>query len=139
MFGILGEQGDITDDLEVLTGGHEVIDSITVNRLLLAFDCALECHVPPEKTQKYLAEATKRVLSEGSGLFVSEVREELGERVGLLLETTGSRYFRKLILEGISAQDGHIVAAFVDLAVNVGAACNEDEDVVRAISVAFGA
>ena len=137
MFGILGEQGDITKDLEVLTDGHEVTDSITVNRLLLAFDCALECHVPPERTQSYLAEATKRVLSEGSGLFVSEVREELGERVGLLLEATGSRHFRKLILDGISAPDGQVVAAFVDFAVDVGAPCNQDEEVGRAISLAF--
>ena len=112
MFGILGEQSDITDNIKVLCEGHGEIDSITVSRLLLGFDCALECDVPPENTQRFLADEVKRVLSSGSGVFVSEVREELGERVGLLIEATGSQYMREVILDGLGEEDVRVAAAF---------------------------
>ena len=51
MFGILGEQADITNNIIQLCQEKGESDTITVSRLLLTFDCALECDVPPEETQ----------------------------------------------------------------------------------------
>ena len=137
MFGILGEQADITEHIRTLARGHSETDGITVNRLLLALDCALECDVPPEETQRFLAEEVKNVVFSGSGRFVSEVREELAKRVELILEATSSQYFRSIILEGISSGDDEVVAAFVDLTSRVPILCQEDEEVVEAMSRAF--
>ena len=137
MFGILGEQADITDHIRILARGHSETDGITVNRLLLALDCALECDVPPEETQRFLAEEVKTVLTTGSGRFVSEVRVELAQRIELILEATSSQYFRGMILEGIASVDGQVAAAFVDLASRVQVLCEEDEEVVEVISRAF--
>ena len=137
MFGILGEQADITDHIQILARGHSETDEITVNRLLLALDCALECDVPPEETQRFLAEEVRNVVSSGSGRFVSEVREELAQRVELVLEATSSQYFRSMILEGISSDDDQVAAAFVDLTSRLQLLCQEDEEVVEAMSRAF--
>ena len=137
MFGILGEQSDITDHIKYLTKGHSETDGITVNRLLLALDCALECDVPPEETQRYLAEEVNAVLTSGSGRYVAEVRVELGQRMELILEATSSQYFRNMILDGIASGDEQVAATFVDLASRVQLLCEEDEEVVEVISQAF--
>ena len=109
------------------------MDAITVGRLILAFDCALECNVPPEGTQRFLAEEVKSVISSGAGLFVAEVREELGERIGLFLEATSSVYIRTMLLEGVRDEDQNVSAAFVELVARVGAPLSDEEDMIAAM------
>ena len=137
MFGILGEQADITENVKLLCHEGGLGDGITVSRLLLAFDCALECDVPPEGTQKFLAEEVDKVLATGAGMYVSEVREQLGERIGLLMEATGSRFMREVLLEGISSGDERRSAAFVEMIAGMGGPFCDEEETVLAIGRAL--
>ncbi len=137
MFGILGEQSDITANLRLLyqTGGNG--NDLTVSRLFLAFDCALECDVPPEDTQKFLAEEVDNVMSTGAGMYVSEVREQLGDRIALFLEATGSTHMRSMLLGGISADDERKAAAFVEMVTGMGGPFCEEEGTILRIGEAL--
>lgn len=137
MFGIMGEQRDITPEIEMLAQGQARSDAITANRLVLAFDCALECDVPPEATQRFLAEQARNVLSSGSGVMVSEVREELGQRIESLLEATGSEHIRRMVLEGISSEEQNVAAAFVEVAATMENYCSGDDEFIECMSSAL--
>lgn len=137
MFGVIGEQRDITPDIEKLCAGHDRSEVITVNRLMLAFDCALECDVPPEATQRFLAREAHKVISSGSGLFVPEVRQELGQRIQSLLEATGSEHIRRVIIDGIVVSEPEVAAAFVELAASMSIYSGGDSKIIEKISVAF--
>ena len=137
MFGILSEQTDITPGIEALCKPQSASDAITASRIELALDCAMECDVPPEATQELLARELHHVLSEGAGLFVSEVRESLASKVRTLLETTGSRRLMEALLEGICSDDPEIAAAYVHFGSKMGDFANHDKDILDAISRAF--
>ena len=137
MFGILGEQSDITDSVKLLCNASGEGDEITVSRLLLGFDCALECDVPPEGTQKFLSEEMDKVLSAGAGMYVSEVREELARRVGLMMEATGSMFMRQGLLEGIGSKDERKAAAFVEMVAGMGGPFCEEDGTTSAIARAL--
>ena len=134
MFGILGEQSDITENLRLLYHSGGSGDDLTVSRLFLAFDCALECDVPPEDTQKFLAEEVDNVMSSGAGMYVSEVREQLGGRISLFLEATGSVHMRSILHCGITASDERKAAAFVEMVTGMGGPFSEEEDTIERIS-----
>ena len=53
MFGILSEQTDITPGIQALCEQGSESDAITASRIELAFDCAMECDVPP-KLRRYI-------------------------------------------------------------------------------------
>ncbi|MCY3841442.1 MAG: metallophosphoesterase, partial [Gammaproteobacteria bacterium] len=69
MFGILDEQIDVTERLRQLGTRQTDSDIITVRRLAIALDCALECDVPPEAAQLYLANEVNAIMAEGPGLY----------------------------------------------------------------------
>lgn len=137
MFGILGEQSDITQGIELLLKQHSDSDFITIGRLELAFDCALECDVPPEATQHLLAHEVHTVLTAGPGLFVSEVRQKLAEKLKLLLETTGSKHVHDMLINGLANEKASIAAAFVDLVAKLGPYSNQNTELLSGISAAF--
>ena len=137
MFGIIGDQRDITEEIRVLCKGYGDSDHITVKRLILACNCALECDVPPEATQQFLADEINEVVSSGAGLFVSDVREELGSRIQELLEASGSRYLRAMLLKGLESDDSEVAAAFVDLVSKMNTYSGNDEEILSKISKAF--
>ena len=137
MFGILGEQSDITQGIERLLVEHSDSDSITIGRLELAFDCALECDVPPEATQSLLAREVNAVLTNGPGLFVSEVRQKLADKLKLLLESTGSNQIHQMLINGLANERADIAAAFVHLVAKLGSYSNLDPELIRGISAAF--
>ena len=139
MFGIFGEHKDITNHIKRLceTNSAKLVDAITASRLLLSLDCALECNVPPEATQKFLANEIENTIRSGAALAVSEVRSEIGERVKLLLESTDSSHLRYMILNGIKSENEEVSAAFIELAATTGNYVNEDDDILDAISQAL--
>ena len=137
IFGILGEQSDISDRIKELCRSRSGSDDITVHRLKLAFDCAWECDVPPEETQELLASQLTTVMSVGSGLFVSEVREELADKLSTSLITSESRQLRRALVKGIASEDENVAAAFVHLAAKMNKYSNGDDEIVREILGAF--
>ena len=137
MFGIRGEQADISDWIAQICKPRTGSDDITADRLKLAFDCAWECDVPPEAAQELLAAQLKSVMTDGPGLFVPEVREELAGKVRSSLLSSESKNLRDVIFQGIEALDPNVTAAFVDLAAKMNTYSNGDEEIIGAISKAF--
>ena len=137
MFGILGEQGDITERIARLRRGHIGLEAVTGGRLLLCFDCALECDVPPESTQRFLADELAHFLSIGSGAYLSDVRDELSERVGMLLEATGSSYLRDVLLRGMADARARVAGAYIDLVSGMADLFRDDQEVHSVLSAAL--
>ena len=137
MFGILGEQTDITHGIKILCEQQSESDFITTSRIALAFDCAMECDVPPEATQIFLADELHKILSKGAGIFVSDVREDLARKVRILLENTGSKPIKKLLLGGIASDDAEVAAAYVHLVSKMGAYSDEDTELLDALTQVF--
>ena len=137
MFGILSEHTDITEGIRILCEDQSVSDSITATRLELAFDCAMECDVPPEATQTLLGEQLHRVISNGAGLLVGEVRVDLATKICTLLETTGSRAIKGTLLAGLSSEDPEIAAAYVHLVSKLGKYSNEDFELISRLTSLF--
>ena len=137
LFGILSEQTDITPGIEALCRPQSGSDAITVSRIELALDCAMECDVPPEATQMTLARELHYVLSKGAGLYVSDVRETLARKVCTIVETSGSRCLMEMLLDGIGSDDPEVAAAYIHFASKMGSFANGDKDILHAISNAF--
>ena len=137
MFGILGEHTDVTERLSQLGEHREDADSITAGRTLIAFDCALECDVPPEAAQQYLAQKVHTLMSDGSGLYVSDVREELATRIRLLLESAESQLLKDTLLRGVADSNPDVAAAYIHLVSKLGSYSNGNSEFVEAISEQF--
>ena len=118
--GILSEQKDITGYLSDMASDSSDSDHITKNQLIFALDCAIECDVPPEETQRQLMDSIASAMLSGPGRVCASLREELGKRLGQLFSTTGSVYIERLLISGIEAEDPVVSAAYVDLVSQLG-------------------
>ena len=137
MFGILGEQIDVTERLKQLGTRQTDSDIVTAGRLAIAFDCALECDVPPEAAQIYLANEVHAVMVDGPGLYVSDVRDLLAERIRALLESSESKPMKSVLIDGIASQNSEVAGAYIHLVSKIGPYANGNSEFVDAMSVAF--
>ena len=137
MFGILGEQVDVTERLRQLGTRQTDSDMITAGRLAIAFDCALECDVPPEAAQVYLANEVHALMADGSGLYVSDVRDLLAERIRALLESSESKPMKSVLVDGIASQNSEVAGAYIHLVSKFGPYTNSNSEFVDALSNAF--
>ena len=137
MFGILGEQTDVTERLRQLGKQRDESDLITGDRLAIAFDCALECDVPPEAAQTYLANEVHALMADGPGLYVSDIRENLAQRIRALLESTESEPMKSTLLRGITAPNPEVAGAYIHLVSKIGPYSNGNSEFVQALSAQF--
>ena len=137
MFGILGEHTDVTERLKQLGERRDDSDVITAGRLAIAFDCALECDVPPEATQDYLAGEVHALMSDGPGLYVSDVRENLALRISTLLESAESQPMKATLLNGIADSNPETAGAYIHLVSKIGPYSNGNSEFVQALSAQF--
>lgn len=114
LFGILSEQSDITPVLKKILAENSPVEAITKYRLILAFECANECDVPPEAAQDLLAEELHMSLSQGIAKYSASFRTILASKLQPLLQGTGPRIEIALI-KGLSDQNNMCVAATADL------------------------
>ena len=114
MFGLLSEHHDITNLLVKLIQHETELESITNERLLLAFECALECDVPPQETQKFLAEHVWKSLSEGALKHSEHLRETMASSVDQMIGSAGIEMFENMFLKGMRSEDSTTAAAFID-------------------------
>ena len=137
MFGILGDHTDVTERLKQLGRQRDDYDLITASRLAIAFDCALECDVPPEATQEYLAREVHALMSNGPGLYVSDVRESLASRISALLESAESQPMKSTLMNGIAAANPEIAGAYIHLVSKIGPYSNGNSEFVKTLSAQF--
>ena len=114
MFGLWSEHHDITQLIVKLIQYETELESITNERLLIAFECALECDVPPQEAQRVLAEHIQKSLSEGALKHSEHLRETMASSVDQLVGSAGGQMFENMFLEGMSSDDPTTTAAFVD-------------------------
>ena len=115
LFGILSEQRDVTPYIKSVAKDRTSADRITKKRLLFAFDCALECDVPPEATQELLVQLVKDAVEGGAAKLSLPLRIDLGTRIGQLFQASGGEQIVQLIADGIEHHDAAIAAAYVDI------------------------
>ena len=114
LFGILSEQYDISSLLRELIEFESDIESITQERMILAFDCALECDVPPHETQRMLAQQVERSLTEGALKHSEFLRGKTAQFVDQLIASSGMGLFEEMLVVGVGAEDGTVAAAHID-------------------------
>lgn len=120
--GLIGDQaGGVAPLIDKLLESPTKEEGVTQSHLLFAFDCALECDVPPERTQRALVVAVEGAMTSGPGRVDPEFRSELAERLARLLEATGSRILIDHLRTKLTSRDTKILAAYVDLVGRIGA------------------
>lgn len=115
MFGILSEQHDITNFLSSILRDRSESDKITSKGLLVGFDCALECDVPPEAAQKLIVNKTSSIMENGAARVSLDLRIDIAKRLSQLLQATGSAYIESFLLNGMSNKVACVAAAYIDL------------------------
>lgn len=137
MFGLLGEQGDISNFLSEIAKEREPADRITTSRLIMALDCALECDVPPRKAQALIADMLARLLADGPGSVVADARAVVAPKVQELVQNTGSLSIRSKLISGVQSADPRIAAASIDLIARMPQVLSDDAKMREAVSTAF--
>lgn len=130
--GLVSDHSDVTPLLEELARDRAPVDPVLKGNLIFAFDCALECDVPPDAAQRSLLDATRTSLTKGPGLVDPQFRQNLAEHVGRLLASTRSRRVLDMFAQGIEDTNPNVAAVFVDVAGRVGALAKFDKHVVEA-------
>lgn len=114
LFGILSEQGDVTNVLKTILQENEAADAIEKNKLLLALECASECDVPPEAAQVIIAQEIYITLSSGVGRYSGELRGKIAERISNFMQGGGPK-IESILVKGLDAENSMVAAAFIDL------------------------
>lgn len=130
--GLIGDQADVTPLVRQIVDNASFSDRVTAHTLLFAFDCALECDVPPEKAQAALIAATRDSLERGAARVDANVRKDLAERTARLYEAAGSHVLSDFFVEGLENADEKVAAAFADLIGVVGVHARLPAEVVSA-------
>lgn len=115
MFGMLSEQGDVTELLERILKDDSAWEAITRYKLTLSLECATECDVPPEASQAVLAKSIYDAVASGAALHSADLRSEIGKRIGSFIEGRKSGSFVEEICRGLEHSEWKIAAAFADL------------------------
>ena len=114
LFGIRSEQCDVTSLLRKLIEFESDTEPITQERMILAFDCALECDVPPQETQRMLAQQVERSLTAGVLKYSEFLRKKIAGFVDQLIASSGMGFFEEMLVVGVGAEDGTVAAAHID-------------------------
>ena len=114
LFGILSEQCDVTSLLRKLIEFESDTEPITQERMILAFDCALECDIPPNETQRMLSRQVEQSLAEGALKHSEFLREKVAGLVDQLIAAAGMGVFEEMLVVGVGAEDGTVAAAHID-------------------------
>lgn len=137
MFGLLSEQGDISEFLREIAKERDPADIITGSRLSVALDCALECDVPPLQAQHLLGELLETALTMGAGSVVADARAALAVKVQELIQNTGSIPIKDSLIRGIESADERIAAANIDFVARMPLVVADDAELRRCLTQAF--
>lgn len=123
--GVIGENADITPILKKIlaTRRDESVPDINAKLLRFAMECALECDVPSESTQRLLVGHFEKCVSDGPARLDPWVRSELGTHIGRLIFVCGEGLFDISISTLISSNNEEICAAAIDIS---GYICKSD-------------
>ena len=119
LFGMLSEQGDITELLERLLSDDSPSEAVSSYKIVLALDCANECDVPPEQSQELLAGAILETVAHGVGRYAADLRSHIAARLEPLIQGT-SWSMKTALADGLTSEDPVAAAAFTDLIARVG-------------------
>lgn len=133
--GILGDVADPTPVVSNVLASSSQAEEVSGERLLFALDCALECDVAPEATQRAIAEAVTESVRTGPARVDAEFRDALGGRLARLIESSNSPVQTGMLAAGVSESSAPVAAAFGELIGFVGLHTDLPKDVVTAFEV----
>jgi predicted phosphodiesterase len=113
--GLVSDEGDVSPLIEELLVAKSSADAITLDRILFAFDCALESEVPPDRAQRALFRALDDALRNGAAKYDSELRKEIGQRLARLASATSAEHIARFLITGFDTGDAQTVAAFIEV------------------------
>ncbi len=131
--GIVSDQDDSSPFVERLLADQDPSEKVTLEMVLFAFDCALECDVPPEHTQRLLLAEVDAAMRSGSALYDADLRRSIGHRLDRLFSTTSSEQIVDFLASGLACADRRQCAAFVDLASHVTGALGASQRLRTAV------
>lgn len=111
--GIVGDSSDITPLIVSIFSTDGGIEKYTLERLLFAFECALENDVPPERTQHALMEAVEAAFT-GVLLHDDSLRRDMGAKLAELHQSVAQDLVEGFISRGLRQEDPRVVAAYMD-------------------------
>lgn len=112
--GLLGDYGDLRGFIAALIKSRDAVDSLTLELLMFAFDCALESDVPPDAVQEDLISQSSKAMS-GILRYDRELRLGLGERLRRLYATSRTRSVVRFLLDGLAVDNADVLAAYIDV------------------------
>ena len=116
MFGLRSEHHDVTGHIRGLIDHADPLEAVTNERLLIAFECALECDVPPQSTQNLLAAGVAESLKDGALKHSEQLRKNVCALVDQLVAAAGGQFSEELVVNGIEDENATVSAAFIDFA-----------------------
>ncbi len=133
LFGIISEQADVSPAFkEILAApGESASENITIYRLLLAIECASECDVAPEQTQRTLASTLLESITAGAGRYSASAREELASCLNNFLPNAGDP-LKQFFIDGLRHPDAMVAAATCDLIARLSKDYELDSEVIGA-------
>lgn len=133
LFGIMSEQADVSPVFhEILNDpGEPESEKITIYRLLLAIECASECDVAPEQTQRMLAETLLESMTTGAGRYSASARDDLANCLNHFLHNAGEP-LKRFFVDGLRHSDPMVAAATCDLIARLSKDYELDSEVIGA-------
>jgi hypothetical protein len=112
--GIVNDYTDVSPAIAALLQRSDPAERVTLAGLLTAFDCALECDVPPEQVQQLLLDATMRAAQDVVLRHDPRLRERVAERLGRLSGTTASPMLVQFLVRGLESRNAWVAAFFAE-------------------------
>jgi hypothetical protein len=133
LFGIMSEQADVSPAFQEILhcSDDKSSESITIFRLLLAIECASECDVAPEQTQRILAHALFESLTSGASRYSAAAREELANCLNNFLPNAGEA-INSFFIDGLRHEDPMVAAATCDLIARLSTDYELNAEIIRA-------
>jgi hypothetical protein len=128
--GLSDERDDVTPLVEAVLALDDEVTPITLENLLIAFDCALEAEVPPERAQRALLKRIGDSVRDGALRGDYSLRDDVGERLARLAALTGSKVLTSFLRDGLADPDVQTRNAFVEFVGAVGEEARLDDDLV---------
>lgn len=112
--GIVGDRSDVTPLIVSIFSSGAAAEKYTLDRLVFAFECALETDVPPERTQQALVQAVELAFN-GVLLYDDNLRRSIGTKLAELHQSVAQGLVEDLLVRGLKQEAPHVVAAYMDV------------------------
>lgn len=136
--GIVSDNGDATPIITSLLSVKDSYEGLVHESTILALDCVLEGDTPPERVLLGIIARINESMTSGTMVHDQWMREQVGHRIGRILQGSQSPLVTRFLRSGIESDDPKLCAAFIDLVGHVAAEGAIGDEVTEAFEFAAG-